>query len=173
MIDVETTWFPFVFLAVGAVVAGFIWASVERGRIERARRERIRSGWGLDTPGEVGDPRVARLGDPDEVVIEYHFDDLRGRSHIVGSREAVEMVVKYEGWAVTDRRYGDGSIGMIGGVPIYEDRCPCEDPPAPTKCLYCDGTDPDCGFCELGDPLDTQADWDASWGSLWRRHGGS
>lgn len=36
--------------------------------------------------------------------------------------------------------------------------------PAPETCLYCDGTDPNCGFCEMGKPLDTQADWDASWG---------
>ena len=37
---------------------------------------------------------------------------------------------------------------------------------APTKCLYCDGTDPGCGFCEMGKPLDTQEDWDNSWGRL-------
>ena len=44
---------------------------------------------------------------------------------------------------------------------------------APTTCLYCEGTghmlsDPDqqCGFCESGKPLDTQADWDASWGRI-------
>lgn len=37
---------------------------------------------------------------------------------------------------------------------------------APDKCVYCDGTDPNCGFCEMGVPLDTQEDWDASWGRV-------
>ena len=37
---------------------------------------------------------------------------------------------------------------------------------APAKCLYCDGTDPDCGFCAMGEPLDTQEDWDESWGRI-------
>jgi hypothetical protein len=36
---------------------------------------------------------------------------------------------------------------------------------APDECLYCDGTT-DCGFCEAGVPLDTQEDWDKSWGSI-------
>lgn len=36
----------------------------------------------------------------------------------------------------------------------------------PEKCAYCDGTDPNCGFCEMGTPLDTQEDWDASWGRI-------
>lgn len=35
---------------------------------------------------------------------------------------------------------------------------------APERCLYCDGTDPNCGFCDMGKPLDTQEDWDNSWG---------
>ena len=35
---------------------------------------------------------------------------------------------------------------------------------APDRCLYCDGTDPNCGFCEMGVPLDTQEDWDRTWG---------
>ena len=37
---------------------------------------------------------------------------------------------------------------------------------APEKCLYCDGTDPNCGFCEMGRPLDTQEDWDNTWGRV-------
>lgn len=37
---------------------------------------------------------------------------------------------------------------------------------APKECLYCDGTDPDCGFCEMGKPLDTQEDWDRRWGRV-------
>jgi hypothetical protein len=37
---------------------------------------------------------------------------------------------------------------------------------APVKCLYCNGNDPNCGFCEKGIPLDTQEDWDESWGRL-------
>lgn len=37
---------------------------------------------------------------------------------------------------------------------------------APDHCLYCDGSDPTCGFCDMGKPLDTQADWDASWGRV-------
>lgn len=40
---------------------------------------------------------------------------------------------------------------------------------APTVCRYCDGTGSCdgfmCGFCDEGKPLDTQADWDASWGN--------
>lgn len=40
---------------------------------------------------------------------------------------------------------------------------------APDRCHYCGGDDPDCGFCEQGVPLDTQEDWDASWGSLLSR----
>lgn len=39
---------------------------------------------------------------------------------------------------------------------------------APEKCAYCAGDDPNCGFCEMGVPLDTQADWDASWGAILR-----
>lgn len=38
---------------------------------------------------------------------------------------------------------------------------------APKFCLYCDGDDPNCGFCETGQPLDTQEDWDRSWGRIW------
>lgn len=46
---------------------------------------------------------------------------------------------------------------------------------APERCLYCqDGTgrsepqpDPnECGFCDNGKPLDTQEDWDKSWGRI-------
>lgn len=37
---------------------------------------------------------------------------------------------------------------------------------APTRCLYCKGENPDCGFCENGVPLDTQEDWDNSWGRI-------
>lgn len=41
---------------------------------------------------------------------------------------------------------------------------------APTACVYCDGhgngSAGPCGFCDNGKPLDTQADWDASWGRL-------
>ena len=41
---------------------------------------------------------------------------------------------------------------------------------APTTCLYCDGhgnssAGGSCGFCNRGRPLDTQPDWDASWGA--------
>jgi len=36
----------------------------------------------------------------------------------------------------------------------------------PTTCAYCDGTDPNCGFCDNGVPLDTQEDWDRSWGRI-------
>lgn len=41
---------------------------------------------------------------------------------------------------------------------------------APTTCHYCDGegnsaAGGDCGFCNGGKPLDTQEDWDASWGN--------
>ena len=39
---------------------------------------------------------------------------------------------------------------------------------APGRCLYCDGTDPNCGFCEMGVPLDTQEDWDRSWGKVFQ-----
>lgn len=41
---------------------------------------------------------------------------------------------------------------------------------APEVCLYCQGTgimkgaDHNCGFCVEGVPLDTQEDWDKSWG---------
>lgn len=43
---------------------------------------------------------------------------------------------------------------------------------APATCLYCDGkgnstAGGECGFCEGGKPLDTQADWDASWGNVY------
>jgi hypothetical protein len=37
---------------------------------------------------------------------------------------------------------------------------------APEHCLYCKGDDPNCGFCEMGKPLDTQEDWDNSWGRV-------
>jgi hypothetical protein len=37
-------------------------------------------------------------------------------------------------------------------------------------CLYCDGEGNGpgvpCGFCEEGKPLDTQEDWDATWGHI-------
>ena len=41
----------------------------------------------------------------------------------------------------------------------------------PERCLYCKGTgraddDNECGFCIDGVPLDTQEDWDASWGRI-------
>lgn len=39
---------------------------------------------------------------------------------------------------------------------------------APERCLYCKGDDPNCGFCENGVPLDTEEDWDRSWGSILR-----
>ena len=35
---------------------------------------------------------------------------------------------------------------------------------APDRCVYCKGDDPNCGFCEMGVPLDTQEDWDNTWG---------
>ena len=42
---------------------------------------------------------------------------------------------------------------------------------APKECLYCDQQGNStagglCGFCENGKPLDTQEDWDASWGKI-------
>lgn len=42
---------------------------------------------------------------------------------------------------------------------------------APEVCLYCDGEGNSsaggrCGFCENGKPLDTQEDWDNSWGKF-------
>lgn len=42
---------------------------------------------------------------------------------------------------------------------------------APVKCSYCDGegnsrAGGDCGFCKKGKPLDTQKDWDESWGKV-------
>lgn len=42
---------------------------------------------------------------------------------------------------------------------------------APEICLYCDGEGNSsaggrCGFCENGKPLDTQEDWDKSWGRI-------
>lgn len=37
---------------------------------------------------------------------------------------------------------------------------------APELCLYCKGQDPECGFCENGKPLDTQENWDKSWGAI-------
>ena len=45
---------------------------------------------------------------------------------------------------------------------------------APETCLYCDGEGSSsaggrCGFCENGKPLDTQEDWDNSWGGLHER----
>lgn len=50
---------------------------------------------------------------------------------------------------------------------------------APETCLYCKGTgwqqtvgvmNAECGFCDNGKPLDTQEDWDKSWGGLESRH---
>lgn len=48
---------------------------------------------------------------------------------------------------------------------------------APEICLYCDGDGNSsaggrCGFCENGKPLDTQDDWDRSWGRVfdWLKH---
>lgn len=42
---------------------------------------------------------------------------------------------------------------------------------APEICHYCDGEGNSsaggrCGFCENGKPLDTQEDWDNSWGRV-------
>lgn len=42
---------------------------------------------------------------------------------------------------------------------------------APQRCFYCDGSGRssaggECGFCDDGIPLDTQEDWDASWGKV-------
>lgn len=42
---------------------------------------------------------------------------------------------------------------------------------APEICFYCDGEGNSsaggrCGFCENGKPLDTQEDWDQSWGKV-------
>lgn len=37
---------------------------------------------------------------------------------------------------------------------------------APTRCMYCHGDNPDCGFCDDGLPLDTQEDWDRTWGRV-------
>lgn len=41
---------------------------------------------------------------------------------------------------------------------------------APEICINCkgtgDGPGSPCGFCENGKPLDTQEDWDATWGRL-------
>jgi hypothetical protein len=42
---------------------------------------------------------------------------------------------------------------------------------APETCLYCHGTgmadaENECGFCDAGKPLDTQEDWDNSWGRI-------
>ncbi len=42
---------------------------------------------------------------------------------------------------------------------------------APDTCLYCDDlgnskAGGSCGFCEGGKPLDTQEDWDRSWGRV-------
>jgi hypothetical protein len=39
----------------------------------------------------------------------------------------------------------------------------------PTVCMYCRGTGRsdeanECGFCDHGTPLDTQEDWDQTWG---------
>lgn len=44
----------------------------------------------------------------------------------------------------------------------------------PLRCAYCDGNGnstagDDCGFCDGGVPLDTRADWDASWGRVFDR----
>jgi len=40
---------------------------------------------------------------------------------------------------------------------------------APKVCLYCDGAGHGsagpCGFCRNGKPLDTQEDWDRTWGA--------
>lgn len=40
----------------------------------------------------------------------------------------------------------------------------------PERCLYCKGTGEGpgapCGFCHGGVPLDTQEDWNATWGAL-------
>lgn len=41
----------------------------------------------------------------------------------------------------------------------------------PLICVYCDGkgnstAGGECGFCEAGVPLDTQEDWDNSWGRV-------
>ena len=68
---------------------------------------------------------------------------------------------------------------------IPPDELPTPDPaenaeteryPAPETCLYCDGEGngpgAPCGFCIHGKPLDTQEDWNNSWGRIFRRTGG-
>lgn len=46
---------------------------------------------------------------------------------------------------------------------------------APETCRYCWGTGngpgSPCGFCVDGKPLDTQEDWDNSWGKLFKMLG--
>lgn len=42
---------------------------------------------------------------------------------------------------------------------------------APEVCRYCDGqgnssAGGSCGFCDNGTPLDTQEDWDRTWGAI-------
>jgi len=44
---------------------------------------------------------------------------------------------------------------------------------APERCLYCEDDDATCGFCENGKPLDTQEDWDRSWGRILDTSSGS
>lgn len=43
----------------------------------------------------------------------------------------------------------------------------------PKVCAYCDGhgnskAGGECGFCDKGKPLDTQEDWDNSWGAAFK-----
>jgi hypothetical protein len=47
---------------------------------------------------------------------------------------------------------------------------------APKVCMYCDGQGNSkaggaCGFCDHGVPLETQEDWDKSWGKVLDREG--
>lgn len=58
-----------------------------------------------------------------------------------------------------------------GICPLSFDFCRCESK-APETCMYCDGdgynsrANTPCGFCVEGKPLDTQEDWNNSWGRL-------
>lgn len=62
-------------------------------------------------------------------------------------------------------RYFEGTNDSNGSWEL------CHKSKAPMTCLYCDGEGNSsagghCGFCAGGKPLDTQKDWDNSWGKV-------
>jgi hypothetical protein len=68
------------------------------------------------------------------------------------------------------RRFAQAE-GLREALDVFDGLFPPPDGGPPTRCLACDGAKVDCGFCALGVPLDSAADWQRTWGALVERTG--